>query len=57
MESLEILGKLIYNAAVAPKEEKYRKIKLSNPKIDEKLGQVGHQLTDDRLQKSLHLVQ
>ncbi len=40
MESLEILGKLIYNAAVSPKEEKYRKIKMSNPKIDATIVQV-----------------
>ena len=28
MESLEILGKLLYNATVAPKEEKFRRIRL-----------------------------
>jgi hypothetical protein len=28
LESLEVLGKLIYNAAVMPKEEKYRRVKL-----------------------------
>ncbi|GBF89107.1 hypothetical protein Rsub_01824 [Raphidocelis subcapitata] len=33
--ALEIIGKLLYNAAVAPKEEKYRRIKLTNPKIRE----------------------
>jgi len=31
--SLEILERLLYNIAVMPKEEKYRRIKLSNPKI------------------------
>lgn len=33
MESLEIVGKLLYNCAVSPKEEKYRAIRLSNEKI------------------------
>lgn len=32
-ETLEIIGKLIYNAAISPKEEKFRRIKLSNAKI------------------------
>lgn len=27
MDSLEIIGKLLYNAAVQPKEEKFRRIK------------------------------
>jgi hypothetical protein len=33
METLSILEKLIYNCVVMPKEAKYRRIKLSNPKI------------------------
>jgi hypothetical protein len=32
---LEVIGKLLYNCAVAPKDEKFRKIKLSNKKITE----------------------
>eukprot|EP00798_Chlamydomonas_sp_ICE-L_P031422 gene31422-6596_t len=40
MESLEILGKLLYNAAINPKEEKFRRIKMSNPKINEKIVSV-----------------
>lgn len=31
--SLETLEKLLRNAAVSPKEEKYRSIRLSNPKV------------------------
>ena len=31
--SLEILEKLLYNVAVMPSEAKYRRVKLSNPKI------------------------
>ena len=31
--SLEIVSKLLRNAAVEPNEEKYRRIRLSNPKI------------------------
>ncbi len=34
-ESLEVMGKLLYNAAIAPKDEKFRRIKLSNKKIAE----------------------
>lgn len=34
-DALEIIGKLLYNCAVAPKDEKFRKIKLSNKKITE----------------------
>lgn len=33
LSSLEILEKLCYNVAVDPKEPKYRKIRMSNPKI------------------------
>lgn len=33
--ALEIIGKLLYNAAISPKEEKFRRIKLTNPKIRE----------------------
>ncbi|MEW5304809.1 MAG: hypothetical protein WDW36_007393 [Sanguina aurantia] len=32
-EAIEIIAKLVYNCAVTPKEDKFRRIKLSNPKI------------------------
>jgi UBX domain-containing protein 6 len=38
--SLEILEKLLYNIAVSPKEAKYRRIKLSNPKIKASIAEV-----------------
>ena len=38
--SLEILEKLLYNIAVMPKEEKYRRIKLSNPKIKANIADI-----------------
>ncbi|GAX74154.1 hypothetical protein CEUSTIGMA_g1603.t1 [Chlamydomonas eustigma] len=40
MESLEIMSKLIYNATVSPKEDKFRRIRLSNAKINALLVQV-----------------
>ncbi|KAF5830035.1 hypothetical protein DUNSADRAFT_15161 [Dunaliella salina] len=44
LESLEIIGKLLYNAAVQPKEEKFRKIKLSNGKIKQTITDVPEAL-------------
>jgi hypothetical protein len=38
VETLEIIGKLLYNCAVTPKEEKFRRIKLTNKKIAETIG-------------------
>eukprot|EP00877_Chromochloris_zofingiensis_P001498 jgi/Chrzof1/11349/Cz05g33100.t1 len=35
LDSLEIIGKLLYNCAVTPKDDKFRRIKLSNKKIAE----------------------
>jgi hypothetical protein len=32
---LEVIGKLAYNAAVAPKDEKFRRVKLTNAKVKE----------------------
>jgi hypothetical protein len=40
-ESLEILGKLIYNCAVQPKEEKYRRIRLTNAQIKRLVAEVS----------------
>jgi len=38
MDCLEIMGKLLYNCAVSPKEEKFRRIKLTNKRLAETLG-------------------
>ena len=38
MECLEIMGKLMYNCAVSPREEKFRRIKLTNKRLAETLG-------------------
>ena len=38
MESLEILGKLVRNVAVNPSDAKYRKLRLSNAKVQEAVG-------------------
>lgn len=38
--SLEILEKLLYNIAVLPTEAKYRRIKLSNPKIKANIADI-----------------
>jgi hypothetical protein len=35
---LAVLGKLVYNTAVAPKDPKYRRVKLSNAKINATIG-------------------
>lgn len=40
METLQILEKLTYNCVVMPKEIKYRRIKLSNPKIKAAVANV-----------------
>ncbi len=34
-ECLEIMGKLLYNCAVSPREEKFRRIKLTNKRLAE----------------------
>jgi hypothetical protein len=33
LDSLEVLGKVLYNAAVSPNEDKYRRLRLSNAKV------------------------
>ena len=33
MQTLEVIGKLVYNIACSPKEPKYRSVKLTNAKI------------------------
>lgn len=33
-EALEVLYKLIYNVVVSPAEEKFRRVRLSNPRIN-----------------------
>lgn len=38
VETLTVMGKLLYNCAVSPKEEKFRRIKLTNKKIAETIG-------------------
>jgi len=38
LDCLEIMGKLLYNCAVTPREEKFRRIKLSNKRLAETLG-------------------
>lgn len=37
-ETLAVLGKLVYNTAVAPKDPKFRRVKLSNAKIAATVG-------------------
>lgn len=44
LESLEVLEKLSYNVCVMPTEEKYRKIKLTNPKIKRSVADVPEAL-------------
>ncbi|CAG9462102.1 unnamed protein product [Pedinophyceae sp. YPF-701] len=41
MDSLEIVGKLVYNTVVSPQEAKFRRIRLSNPKIHEAVVKAG----------------
>lgn len=38
LDCLEIMGKLLYNCAVSPREEKYRRIKLTNKRLAETLS-------------------
>lgn len=38
LECLEVLGKLLYNCAVSPREDKYRRVKLTNKRLAETLG-------------------
>ncbi|EFJ42376.1 hypothetical protein VOLCADRAFT_107314 [Volvox carteri f. nagariensis] len=33
MEAVEMIHKLVYNCAVQPKEDKFRKVRLANPKV------------------------
>ncbi|GFH07748.1 PUB domain-containing protein [Haematococcus lacustris] len=33
LEALEVIGKLLYNAAISPKDDKFRRVRLSNAKI------------------------
>ncbi|PNW87287.1 hypothetical protein CHLRE_02g116650v5 [Chlamydomonas reinhardtii] len=40
LETVEMIHKLVYNTAVQPKEEKFRKVRLGNPKIQAVLGEV-----------------
>lgn len=35
VECLELISKLLYNAAVSPREDKFRRVKLSNKRIAE----------------------
>ncbi|KIZ03396.1 hypothetical protein MNEG_4567 [Monoraphidium neglectum] len=36
-QALDVIGKLLYNAAISPREEKFRRIKLTNAKIRESI--------------------
>jgi hypothetical protein len=38
VETLEIMGKLLYNCAVSPREDKYRRVKLTNKKVADTIG-------------------
>lgn len=40
-ETLEIIGKLTRNVVINPTEDKYRKIKLTNPKINQTVTQAA----------------
>ncbi|KAG2452929.1 hypothetical protein HYH02_002268 [Chlamydomonas schloesseri] len=40
LETVEMIHKLVYNTAVQPKEEKFRKVRLGNPKIQAVLAEV-----------------
>ncbi len=33
LEAMEMMHKLVYNCAVQPKEDKYRRVRLTNPKV------------------------
>jgi hypothetical protein len=44
LDSLQIIEKLCYNAIVSPQEEKFRKVKLQNPKIQTHLVKVPNAL-------------
>lgn len=41
MEALQTVRKIVNNVACAPTETKYRKVNLSNPKIDELIVKGG----------------
>ena len=38
VEALEIMGKLLYNCAVSPREDKFRRVKLTNKKVADTIG-------------------
>lgn len=40
LDTLEILQKLVYNAAISPKEDKFRRLRLSNEKINTLIVEV-----------------
>lgn len=44
LDSLQIIEKLCYNTIVSPQEEKFRKVKLQNPKIQTHLVKVPNAL-------------
>ncbi|KXZ50607.1 hypothetical protein GPECTOR_15g290 [Gonium pectorale] len=41
LEAVEMIHKLIYNCTVQPKEEKFRRVRLANPKIKSVLGDAA----------------
>ena len=41
LESLETVGKLLKNTVLSPKEEKFRRIRLTNPKIHSLIVEAG----------------
>lgn len=41
-DSLAVIEKLVYNVVVAPRDEKFRRVKLSNPKINAAIVQARH---------------
>ncbi|WIA09770.1 hypothetical protein OEZ85_009148 [Tetradesmus obliquus] len=38
VETLEVMGKLLYNCAVSPREDKFRRVKLTNKKVADTIG-------------------
>ncbi|GFH19094.1 PUB domain-containing protein, partial [Haematococcus lacustris] len=40
LEALEVIGKLLYNAAISPKDDKFRRVRLSNAKIRATVAEV-----------------
>ncbi|KAF8073240.1 hypothetical protein HT031_000901 [Scenedesmus sp. PABB004] len=39
LEALEVIGKLLYNCAIAPREDKFRRVRLTNGKIAATIGE------------------